>query len=280
MSKKPYLNVGCGSKYHVDWTNIDMKSSSAHVQAHNLLQGFPYRSDCFEAVYHSQVLEHFPREKAPGFLGECLRVLKPRGIIRVVVPDLENIAKEYLGHLAENLEHPSELARANYDWIMLELYDQTVRDRSGGRMAEFLSQPGLVNESYVLTRSGRVARGIIEKSRSRLGVPEPAKRRRPYILRTIKKIRRYASRRFTGHPLIQAVEIGRFRLGGEIHLWMYDRFSLSELLKEVGFEDIRVVSPYESSIPEWDKYELDVRDGNVCDPCSLFMEAVKPPVPA
>lgn len=61
---------------------------------------------------------------------------------------------------------------------------------------------------------------------------------------------------------------------------MYDRFSLSELLKEVGFEDIRVVSPYESSIPEWDKYELDVRDGNVCDPCSLFMEAVKPPVPA
>lgn len=182
MSKKPYLNVGCGSKYHVDWTNIDMKSSSAHVQAHNLLQGFPYRSDCFEAVYHSQVLEHFPREKAPGFLGECLRVLKPRGIIRVVVPDLENIAKEYLGHLAENLEHPSELARANYDWIMLELYDQTVRDRSGGRMAEFLSQPGLVNESYVFTRSGRVARNIIEKSRSRLRVPETGEEASPLHL--------------------------------------------------------------------------------------------------
>ncbi|MGZ9035284.1 MAG: class I SAM-dependent methyltransferase, partial [Rhodospirillales bacterium] len=227
MSKKPYLNVGCGSKYHVDWTNIDMKSSSPYVQAHNLLQGFPYPSDYFEAVYHSQVLEHLPREKAPGFLGECLRVLKPHGIIRVVVPDLENIAKEYLGHLAENLEHPSELARANYDWIMLELYDQTVRNRSGGRMAEFLSQPGLVNESYVFTRSGRVARGIVERSRSRLCVQEPAKRRRPYISRTIKKIRRYASRQLTGHPLVQAVEIGRFRLGGEIHLWMYDRFSLS-----------------------------------------------------
>lgn len=235
--------------------------------------------ECFEVVYRSQVLEHFPREKAPDFLGECLRVLKPRGIIRVVVPDLENIAKEYLRHLAENLESPSEVARANYDWNMLELYDQTVRNRSGGRMAEFLSQPGLVNESYVFTRSGRVARGIVERSRSRPQVQAPSKRRRPYISRMIKKVRRYASTQLSQHPLVQAVEIGRFRLGGEIHLWMYDRFSLSELLKEVGFEDIRVVSPYESSIPEWDKYELDVRDGMVCDPGSLFMEAVKPPRP-
>jgi hypothetical protein len=38
----------------------------------------------------------------------------------------------------------------------------------------------------------------------------------------------------------QEQKIGSFRLGGEIHMWMYDRFSHSRLLREVGFEDIEV----------------------------------------
>lgn len=96
---KALLNVGCGSKFHVDWTNIDMKSTSPHVRAHNLLQGFPFPSDHFDVVYHSQVLEHFPKEKAPAFMAECYRVRRPSGVLRVVVPDLENIAEEYLRHL-------------------------------------------------------------------------------------------------------------------------------------------------------------------------------------
>ncbi len=58
-------------------------------------------------------------------------------------------------------------------------------------------------------------------------------------------------------------------------MWMYDRFSLSRLLQSTGFQSIRVVCPHESSIPAWADYELDVRDGIVCDPSSLFMEALK-----
>lgn len=276
MSKRALLNVGCGSKFHVDWTNVDMKSTSPHVQAHNLLQGFPFPSDHFDVVYHSQVLEHFPKENVPAFMAECYRVLRPGGVLRVVVPDLENNAKEYLRHLTACVEDPNAVNLANYDWIMLELYDQTVRNYSGGEMAKFLSQPGLLNEDYVFTRSGRVARNIVERARQQQApVHAPSKKSRSLAGGMIRKTRRKLAR-LREKAACEATELGRFRLGGEIHMWMYDRFSLSRLLQNTGSQNIRAVGPHESSIPGWPDYELDVRDGNVCDPSSLFMEAVKP----
>lgn len=95
MEKLNYLNVGCGGKFHKDWVNVDMTSNSKDVIVANLLKGIPFPDNSFDVVYHSQVLEHFPKEKARDFIKECFRVLKPDGIIRVVVPDLENIVNEY-----------------------------------------------------------------------------------------------------------------------------------------------------------------------------------------
>jgi hypothetical protein len=71
------------------------------------------------------------------------------------------------------------------------------------------------------------------------------------------------------------LQVGRFRLSGEIHYWMYDRYSLSRLLKDCGFREIKVKTPLDSDIPEWGKYELDIENGQIYDPTSLFMEAKK-----
>jgi hypothetical protein len=57
---------------------------------------------------------------------------------------------------------------------------------------------------------------------------------------------------------------------------MYDRFSLSRLFEEAGFVNMEIMPPDKSSIPEWDEFHLDVRQGAVFDPTSLFMEANKP----
>ncbi len=70
-------------------------------------------------------------------------------------------------------------------------------------------------------------------------------------------------------------KIGKFRLGGEIHQWMYDRYSLSELLNKVGFVDIKVCSAFESEIPNWQNYQLETINGVVRKPDSLFIEAKK-----
>jgi len=59
-------------------------------------------------------------------------------------------------------------------------------------------------------------------------------------------------------------------------MWMYDRHSLSKLLKEIGFVATEVKTPLTSNIPHWNKYELDEKNGAIFDPTSLFMEAKKP----
>src|SRR5206468_6458028 len=131
------------------------------VIAHNLRRGIPFPDDTFEVVYHSHVLEHFPREGAREFLRECLRVLKPGGILRVVVPDLEVLARTYL--------HALELAASgdpdweyNYEYVMLELYDQTVRERPGGELGDYLQSPEIPNLDFVLHQGGVDAQYIIE----------------------------------------------------------------------------------------------------------------------
>ena len=57
---------------------------------------------------------------------------------------------------------------------------------------------------------------------------------------------------------------------------MYDRYSLKTLLEKTGFSSVRLKTPFESDIPDWGMYELDVlKNGMVIDPGSLFMEAGK-----
>lgn len=272
MSKLNYLNIGCGSTFHPEWSNVDMVSKSPSVKASNLLKGLPYPDRQFQVVYHSHVLEHFPMEKAGDFVGECFRVLKPGGIIRIVVPDLENIAKEYLKHLNENIEHPSRKAEANYDWILIEMYDQTVRNHTSGQMAEFARRLRLANPAYLDERIGRRD-------------PPPEDCRPPQgqvrqatlaLLKEARKVARAGRDRFRRVVCSEARRLGAFRLSGEIHMWMYDRYSLARLLRESGFEEIEVKGPFASDIPDWGKYELDVKNDEVRFPTSLFMEARRP----
>ncbi|ETR67103.1 MAG: hypothetical protein OMM_11950, partial [Candidatus Magnetoglobus multicellularis str. Araruama] len=123
--KPVMLNLGCGRCYHSDWINIDIQSSGPDVIAHNLFHGIPYTDNSVDVVYHSHLLEHMPKQFGPVFIRECFRVLKNGGIIRIAVPDLEQIVQEYIKNL-ENALNDDEQAANRYEWIMLELFDQTV----------------------------------------------------------------------------------------------------------------------------------------------------------
>jgi len=56
---------------------------------------------------------------------------------------------------------------------------------------------------------------------------------------------------------------------------MYDKFSLKKLLEKSGFSDVNLVTAFTSNCDDFSKYELDVIDGKVRKPDSLFMEARK-----
>lgn len=283
MCKVKYLNIGCGNKFHKDWINIDMSSNNPDVIAVNLLNGIPFDDNYFDVVYHSQVLEHIPRDEAKDFIKECNRVLKPGGILRVVVPDLENITKEYLKWLEINWQGSGEESDANYEWIVLEMYDQTVRNAKGGLMYEYLRQEKMINEEYVLNRIGFIGESIRDYSKmNRLkkikliySKVSSKIQSTSFIGDSVKKIRLKFKTFFLSDEEKHFIEVGKFRLGGEIHYWMYDRYSLKKILESCGFERIELMSPVKSRIQNWDKYELDFKNNLAYDPTSLFMEAIK-----
>jgi SAM-dependent methyltransferase len=56
---------------------------------------FRFDDDTFEAVYASHVLEHLEPEVAERCLKEVRRVLRPGGVLRLAVPDLDEVVAGY-----------------------------------------------------------------------------------------------------------------------------------------------------------------------------------------
>jgi predicted SAM-dependent methyltransferase len=272
------LNIGCGSVYHEAWMNLDMAPIDAGVSKINILRGIPYPDNYFEAVYHSHLLEHLDTFQVQFFLRECFRVTKPGGIQRVVVPDLERIVRAYLTEFARVMAG-DVAAEKRYDWIMLEIYDQVVRTSTGGKMQEYLNRKDLDLKDYIKQRIGCQAIDYWNNKGTDCINRNIFWNSRHLISRRIMRFRRlFAEGVVTlllGNMGKLALRQGLFRLSGEIHQWMYDRFSLRRALLESGFTDVHSCSAHESRILGFTSYNLDTFNGVVRKPDSLFMEGVK-----
>jgi predicted SAM-dependent methyltransferase len=281
---KSYLNLGCGHRYHPDWINIDTAPQGPGVLKHDFTRGIPLPDGSCDVVYHSAVLEHIRRSDVLPFIRECQRVLKPGGIIRIGVPDLEKLCQLYLQKLGAASEGDRDAAH-DYDWIMLEMYDQTVREQSGGAMLEHFRQSPLPNEEFVLARIGEEGREIVNAVRGGDAAEETDQSALFCRVQRVTSLGRHALRRVRERILrillrgidTRCIDIGRFRLGGEVHQWMYDRYSVSRLLKRAGFRDPIQQEASSSQIPNWNMFNLDaLADGTIVKPDLFFMEATKP----
>lgn len=283
---KRYLNLGCGTRFHPDWINMDVAPADPRVIRHDLSCGIPLADASCAVVYHAAVLEHFRPADALLFLRECHRVLESGGTIRVGVPDLEQLCRLYLDRL-EAAQAGDMQAAHDYDWIMLEIFDQMVRERSGGAMLDWLQQDPLPNPTFVDARIGEEGRELRRILRGHEADEAPIRSRRvafrawlghlPSRWRRLgAAVKRELLAPVLGKEQFRALEIGRFRLGGEVHQWMYDRYSLARLLLAAGFRNPSLRDAATSQIPEWDRFGLDrLPDGTVIKPDLLFMEATK-----
>ena len=268
------LNVGCGDAYFSEWTNCDLLPGR-QVVGHDLREPLPWGAAVFDAVYSSHVLEHLPPTEGRELLAEQLRVLKPGGVCRVVVPDLEGVCRLYLRRLENASATRDEDSLRRYRWAVVELLDQMVREETGGELRQLLNH-GQEDDMQARERFGDAYRGpkgepvTLESSRSD-AKDAPMELEADFGAKMARRWAKWKLKLTTGDGQDP-------RRSGEVHRWMYDRLSLTQLLEEVGFGDCAVKCFDESAIPDWDKYNLDVsRHGNFPrKPDSLYVEGCKP----
>ena len=86
-SPQPKLHIGCGDNELAGWLNTDLtpKRNQVYLNAH---RRFPFADNAFDYVYSEHVIEHLTLPDGRVMLGECWRVLRPDGVLRIVTPDL------------------------------------------------------------------------------------------------------------------------------------------------------------------------------------------------
>lgn len=93
QSRDLLLHIGCGPCLLPGWINLDVHPAPL---ATNVLWGLPFADGSVRHVFLSHLLEHlfYPTDVYP-FLAELLRVLAPGGVVRIVVPDIEQCIDAY-----------------------------------------------------------------------------------------------------------------------------------------------------------------------------------------
>lgn len=140
-SKSNKANIGCGVTITEGWINVDATPHAmiakwpkfilkqlykiSNVSAddwhltfdeyygilrnnvfihHRIENGMPFPDNSLDYVYTSHMVEHLYKETTKMFLKEVFRTLRPNGIIRISIPDLEYAFKQYqLGNTEECL---------------------------------------------------------------------------------------------------------------------------------------------------------------------------------
>ncbi len=259
---RPLVNLGCGRRRHPDWTNCDLVPDGPDVFPVDVSRALPFEHASCDAVYAAHVLEHLAVADAERFVTEIHRVLRPGGIVRLVVPDLEGIARAYLASLDRAAADRSDTSRWEHRWMTIELLDQLVRDASGGLMRRWWSCDPVPCRGFLTGRVGEeAASGIAAVAAARASVGEA-----PLDPRAIFQAA-------TAEPRAAA----RFAASGERHRWMYDRVSLATLLEDVGFREVRPMDALTSRIAGFTAACLDTDSASrPRKPDSLYVEGVKP----
>lgn len=121
------LNIGCGDAPTPGWINYDnspavwlarwplltrllrlvgivddgnvefiARCRQLGIRHANGSSRIPHAAGSVDTVYSSHMIEHLDRHEASLFLAECLRVLKPGGVLRLAVPNLRWSILEYM----------------------------------------------------------------------------------------------------------------------------------------------------------------------------------------
>lgn len=112
------INLGSGRTPLPGWVNLDRRAADARV---DFRWQFPLADASARLVYSAHVLEHLDHPAdALHFLRECLRVLQPGAVLRLVVPDIGRMMTEYAAEERGFFAHYAEIRSADTQRTPLE----------------------------------------------------------------------------------------------------------------------------------------------------------------
>jgi len=103
------LNIGCGDLIQKGWINIDHYPRRPEAFYFNVLNPLPIDDQTVAHINAEHFLEHMEYSDAVTFLGECHRILKTSGTMRIVVPDAERYMRAYVVNDATFFENLKDL---------------------------------------------------------------------------------------------------------------------------------------------------------------------------
>jgi len=120
-----YVQYGCGLCSPVTWTNFDVSPTlrlrripvvgrlvrrlgpnwPPNVRYGDIVRGLPVPPESCAGIYCSHVLEHLPRDDVGTAIKNTLTYLRPGGRFRLVLPDLEHLARAYVASAEPDAAH-------------------------------------------------------------------------------------------------------------------------------------------------------------------------------
>lgn len=95
-SKDLLVNLGCGGNGALGWVNVDGYPGPNVNCVCDCRTKLPFPDGSARGIFSEHFFEHLDyTDEVPSFLAECLRVLRPGGVIRIVVPDAGKYLRAY-----------------------------------------------------------------------------------------------------------------------------------------------------------------------------------------
>lgn len=114
-----------------------------HVRYVNLLKPLPFADNSVDAVYASHVWEHLYYRDSKRVTKELVRILKPGGILRLCVPNVEYCCRQYLAELGSD----QAAVRLNEGLLFREMSRPTGLKALYAAMGDFHSHKFMFDEA-------------------------------------------------------------------------------------------------------------------------------------
>lgn len=128
------LDIGAGSNPYKpedpEWHHLDTRKLPHIEFVCNLNEAMPFKDNSWDELRAYSVLEHIQYRLVPNVLKEWHRVLKPGGLITIVVPAIDGIMvgrtagltsdKDFMGYLGGDQDYPENYHIAHFDRQLLD----------------------------------------------------------------------------------------------------------------------------------------------------------------